>query len=118
MVLITAFTSVAQVFYKKGANVLTFTFEGIFTNYFLFIGLVIYAIASILMILAFRGGEVSALYPIIATSYIWVSILSFYVFNETINTFKWLGVSTIFIGIVFISVGSKKLDSLQFTEAV
>jgi uncharacterized membrane protein len=71
-------------------------------------GLVLYAIGGILLILSFRGGEVSVLYPIIATSYIWVSFLSIYFLNELMNLFKWLGVFTIVAGIVLIGHGSKK----------
>lgn len=118
MFLTTVFTSVAQVMYKKGADQLAFSFEGIFLNHFLLIGLSIYAFASIIMIIAFKGGEVSVLYPIIATSYIWVSILSFIFFNEIINIFRWIGVSTIFAGIVLISLGSRDHPSLKYTEAI
>ena len=118
MFLTTVFTSIAQVMYKKGAEQLAFSFEGIFLNYFLLIGLSIYAFASILMIMAFKGGEVSSLYPIIATSYIWVSILSFIFFNEIINVFRWIGVSSIFAGIVLISLGSRDHPSLKYTEAI
>ena len=66
-----------------------------------------YGVGAILMIISFRGGEVSVLYPIIATSYIWVSILSSYFLRETMNIFRWAGVFIIIAGIVSISYGSK-----------
>ena len=59
------------------------------------------------MVISFRGGEVSVLYPIIATSYIWVSFLSIFFLNEIMNIFKWLGVAFIIAGIVSIGYGSK-----------
>ena len=60
------------------------------------------------MILSLRGGEVSVLYPIIATSYIWVSFLSIFFLNESMNNFKWLGVTSIIAGIILIGYGSKE----------
>lgn len=71
-------------------------------------GLLLYAVGGTILILSFRGGEVSVLYPIIATSYIWVSFLSIYFLNESMNIFKWLGVFTIMMGIILIGYGSNK----------
>ena len=116
MLFTTIFTSIAQVLYKKGADQLAWSFEGIFQNHFLLIGLSIYAFASIIMIIAFKGGEVTVLYPIIATSYIWVTILSIFFFNEVINIFRWIGVSSIFLGIVLISLGSSIMDSAKLRD--
>ena len=106
----TLLTSTAQLFYKYGAAKLSFDILSIITNYELIMGMVLYAVGGILIILSFRGGEVSVLYPIIAMSYIWVSFLSIYFLNESMNLFKWLGVFTIVAGIVFIGYGSKKAD--------
>ena len=75
-------------------------------NYYLIFGVLFYAIAGVLLIIALRGGEVSVLYPIIATSYVWVSFLSITYLGESMNVWRWLGVSTIILGIVFIGYGS------------
>ena len=108
MVFTTLLTSVAQIFYKKGAGILVLNLIALITNYYLIIGMVLYAIGGVLMIISFRGGEVSVLYPIIATSYIWVSFLSIFFLNETMNLFKWVGVFIIFSGIVLIGYGSNR----------
>ena len=107
MVITTLFTSVAQVFYKTGADKLSFDILAIITNVPIIIGLMLYVIGAVLMIIALRGGELSVLYPIIATSYIWVGILSFFIFNEALNLLRWSGISAIFFGVVFIGLGSK-----------
>lgn len=103
----TLLTSTAQLFYKWGSKKLSFDIMSLITNYELIMGMVLYTIGGILLILSFRGGEVSVLYPIIATSYIWVSFLSIYFLNESMNLFKWLGVFTIIAGIILIGLGSK-----------
>lgn len=118
MVLCTAFTSIAQVFYKFGANKLKFDLVSLITNFPLITGMALYILGAIIMITAFRGGEVSVLYPIIATSYIWVSLLSTYFFNESLNLFRWMGIFVIIIGIIFISLGSKEKETVKYTDVI
>jgi len=104
----TLLTSTAQLFWKFGSNKLEFNLLSAITNIELITGIVLYAIAGTLLILSFRGGEVSVLYPIFATSYIWVSFLSIYFLGEIMNVYKWIGVAAIVMGIVLIGLGSKK----------
>ncbi len=108
VVLCTLFTSTAQIFYKLGSAKLPI----IFTNWYLFLGLFLYGIGAVLLITSFKGGDVSVLYPIIATSYIWVTILSKVIFNEQINIYKIIGVFCILIGIISIGFGSKKEEKI------
>lgn len=103
----TFLTSSAQILWKKGSANLTFDVLSIITNYYLIMGIVLYVIGGTLIIIAFRGGEVSVLYPIIATSYIWVSLLSTKFLGEVMNIFKWIGVIAIIGGIILIGFGSK-----------
>ncbi|MBI2129147.1 EamA family transporter [Candidatus Woesearchaeota archaeon] len=107
MFIVTILTSVAQILYKLGVDKIdSFSFYSVITNYILVGGLLVYGIAAILMIIAFKGGDVSVLYPIIATSYVFVSLLSAYFFNEAMNLFRWLGVLSILSGICFINFKS------------
>ena len=108
LILATTFlTSSAQILYKLGAVSLKFDIVSIITNYNLIAGFFLYGVGAFLMIVAFRGGEVSVLYPIIATGYIWVSFLSIWFLGEQINYYKWAGVIIIIAGIAFIGYGSK-----------
>ena len=107
----TLLTSSAQILYKLGILEIPsskFDLISIITNYYIIGGLLLYGIGAILMIISFRGGEVSVLYPIIATSYIWVSILSMYLLGEKMNAFRWIGVFIIIAGILSISYGSRE----------
>jgi len=103
----TLLTSSAQILWKKGSATLAFNILGIITNYYIIGGILLYAVGGTLLIISFRGGEVSVLYPLIATSYIWVSLLSVRFLGEQMNHFKWLGVASIIMGIASIGYGSK-----------
>lgn len=130
VVVCTFFTSFAQVFYKFGADRLGFDLISIITNWPIIIGIILYVVAAVLLIIALKGGEVSVLYPIIATSYIWVSLLSMHFFGEVINLYKWIGMVFIFFGVVFVAKGAEKSeisgtsfgggkkDSISYTEPV
>jgi drug/metabolite transporter (DMT)-like permease len=107
MLFTTFLTSSAQIFYKLGSSHLSLNPFELIANYYLIGGLLLYAVGGILMILSFRGGEVSVLYPIIATSYVWVSFLSIFFLGEMMGLFKWIGVITIIAGIAFIGYGSR-----------
>ena len=103
----TLLTSSAQILWKIGSATFNFNIIGILTNPFLVGGVLLYIVGGALLIISFRGGEVSVLYPIIAMSYIWVSFLSMKFLGEIMNVYKWIGVIGIIIGIVMIGFGSK-----------
>ncbi|MDO8480428.1 MAG: EamA family transporter [Nanoarchaeota archaeon] len=109
MVLTTVFTSTAQVLYKFGVKNFEFTFLGLLTNYYLIGGLALYGLGAVLMLIALKGGELTVLYPIIATSYIWVGLLSSHFFGEILNALRWSGILAIVAGVVFVSLGSKEV---------
>jgi len=112
----TLITSSAQILLKKGANVLFIT--PIYTNWALAAGLGCYIVGAGLMIYALKKGEVSVLYPIFATSYIWVTIISAFLFGEPLSATKIGGVALVVLGISLVSRGSKKTDSIVLEEVV
>lgn len=117
LILITTFlTSAAQILFKTTANDLVFDIGRIITNYNLLIGLLLYLIGGILVIISFRHGEITILYPILATSYVWVNLLSNYFFEEQINIFKWAGIAAIIIGVSLLGFGKKNIASIKEVE--
>lgn len=106
MIVCTFFTSVAQLLYKYGADQLSFSLSGIL-NVYIIGGLFLYGIGAVLFVTALRGGAVTVLFPIIATSYIWVAIGSMRFFGEVINSTRWLGILLIIVGIIVINVGDR-----------
>ena len=76
------------------------------TNYSLFGGVALYALGTLLFIPALKGGDLSVLYPFVALSYVWVSLLSVKFLGERMNKFKWAGIALIIIGVSLIGFGS------------
>ena len=114
VIICTLFTSTAQVLYKVGANKLDFNdYNSLLTNYYLGGGIILYGIAAILLIYSFKYGELSVVFPMIATSYIWVSIMSIYFFNEAFTLVRGIGIATVIIGVTFIGIGGKQSLSTQ-----
>ena len=98
----------AQIFMKYGANHLTGAgLGGILTNLPLLAGYALYAVNTFLMVMALRQGHLSVLYPIIALTYVWVTILSPMFFVDHLNVFKVMGVSLIVGGVSLIGLGSR-----------
>jgi drug/metabolite transporter (DMT)-like permease len=128
MLLCTGFTAFGQLFMKKGSgvgydNMLNLVFaQDIITTIgtlfsdpvllggvFVVLGIFLYALAAFLNIASLKGGELSVLFPVFATNYIWVSLLSAYALNEPMNVWKWLGVLGIVLGISLIGYGTEKI---------
>ncbi len=73
---------------------------GVITNMKLFIGYCMYGVNTFLMALALKGRELSRLYPIIALTYVWVTILSLFVLpDEHMNFFRGIGIAFIIGGV-------------------
>ena len=81
----------------------------ILSNLPLFGGLACYGLSTMLLVLALRYGELSVLYPIIALTYVWVSILSVTMLGETLNAFKLIGLVLIVAGVAVL--GKKEKSS-------
>jgi len=98
--------ALGQLFLKLGMN--NFNINTLFINYFLILGLGLYGLSAIIFVVALKSGELSVLYPIFATTYIWVALLSLYVLNESINELRWIGIIIIGIGIGFMGIGGRR----------
>ncbi len=70
-------------------------------------GFACYAVNTVLLVLALRRGHLSVLYPIIALTYVWVTILSPRIFHDPVNALKAVGVGLIVIGVSMIGAGSR-----------
>jgi undecaprenyl phosphate-alpha-L-ara4N flippase subunit ArnE len=71
-------------------------------NYKFIIGAGLYALSAMLFVWALRFGDLSVLYPIIATSYIWVAVFSILFLKESFHPLGWFGIGLIIAGISLI----------------
>jgi len=90
---------------KKASRQRLSSLSSISKNFPLFGGVFLYALGTILFIPALKGGDLSVLYPFIALSYIWVSLLSVKFLGEKMNRLKWAGIFLIITGVSFIGFG-------------
>jgi multidrug transporter EmrE-like cation transporter len=72
---------------------------GIASNLKLFCGYCLYGVNTFLMALALKGRELSRLYPIIALTYVWVTLLSLFFLSEHMNFFRATGIVFIVSGV-------------------
>lgn len=92
----------AQILFKLGSQNVSASLMSWLTNWRIIVGAVLYALAGIFFILALKSGNVSILYPIIATSYIWVALMARFFLAEPFAAYKWLGIGLIIAGIIII----------------
>jgi len=111
VILMTALTSAAQLLYKAGI-----AYFPHYLDWRIILGLFIYAIGAIMLLFAFKGGEVTVLYPIIATSFVWVAIFSWVLFGESLNLFKIAGIALIIAGISLLGFASQKKNKQKIQK--
>jgi drug/metabolite transporter (DMT)-like permease len=106
----TIFISVGQFFFKIATNNTkdSVTIYSIITNVPLIIGIVLYMIGMLFLIISLKYGELSFVYPFLALSFIWVSVISIIIFEEKIAIIHALGIIFIIIGVVLTGRGAKK----------
>jgi drug/metabolite transporter (DMT)-like permease len=71
-------------------------------------GYACYGLFTIAMVLALREGELSKLFPIIALTYVWVTLLSYWLLKDTPNWYKNAGIVTIVIGVGVLGQGGER----------
>lgn len=95
--------SIGALYLKKSANRFSLRLDGTIKNKNLIIGIFFYGLSSVFFIITLKFGPLSILYPVVATSYIWVALFSIKFLNEKMNLLKWLGILFIILGVVLIA---------------
>jgi drug/metabolite transporter (DMT)-like permease len=98
----------AQLLIKHGMDHLVLRPMALITNFALIAGYMLYGLNTVMLVLALRDGELSQLQPIIAGTYVWVTLLSYTLLKEPPNWYKNIGIATIVVGVAIIGRGSKK----------
>ncbi len=112
VVMCTVVGAAAQILIKSGAATVHAhgaipTLIAMASSPLLVAGYSLYGLSAAMMVLALRHGELSVLYPIIALTYVWVSVLSVLVFHETLGAMRIAGIAVIVAGVAVLGRGSK-----------
>jgi len=104
----TIFTSAGQILWKMGLTGFSESNIWSLLNLPFILGFATYGLGAVLMLLAFKYGDLSLVYPFIAASYVWVLLLSWYLFGDTLNAWKWAGVVVIIVSVSLLGYGSSR----------
>lgn len=103
LILITAFlAAVGQLYFKWGAASISVSLWSWLLNWQLVIGVALHGVGFVLLVIALKHGNLSILYPVLATSYIWVALLSIRFLGEPFSMFQWVGLTLVLGGISLI----------------
>ena len=100
----TVIVSIAQILLKLGSTSFSLSLNQVY-NYPLLLGIVLYFAGAVVLVYGFRLGELSVVYPIMASSYVIVTILSSIYLQEPIIPQKWISLSVITLGVIIIGRG-------------
>jgi drug/metabolite transporter (DMT)-like permease len=81
--------------------------KALLTNYPLIFGYAVSALNALLLILALRDGQLSTLYPIISLTFVWVNLLSMYLFGDHMNLWKAGGILLVVSGVAILGKASE-----------
>ena len=90
---------------KKSSNKINLKFKS-FLNKNLIMGFFLYGISSIMYLYTLKKGELSVMYPLVSTTYIWTTVFSIKHLNEKMNRYKYFGLIAIIFGVGLIGLGS------------
>ncbi len=114
IIICTLFATAAQPLYKIGISRLSLSnsiISLITENIAVIAGLFFYGLAAIFLIFALKYGELSMTMPLMATSYIWVFIISIVFLHEKLSAQKLSGTLSIVAGIYLIANSGYKAEN-------
>ena len=98
--------AVGQFLYKSGAERMTGSWSSYLANPPLLGGIVCYVLVMALFVGAFkRGGAMSVLYPVYATTFIWAAIIAWWAFREPIRPVNVGGMLLLIAGMYLMGIG-------------
>jgi multidrug transporter EmrE-like cation transporter len=91
--------ALGQYLYKSGADLAGGTVSSYLVNPRLFGGVICYVAVMVLFVAAFRkGGALTVLYPIYATTFIWAALLALMVYGTPIKPVNIAGMGLLVVG--------------------
>ena len=105
VILSTVLSSLGSFYMKVASKSITFNINTVITNMPLIGALSLHTLSAVVGVIAYRGGELTVLVPLASLNYIWASLLAIKFLGEKMNTWKWVGVIGIMLGIILIGLG-------------
>ena len=99
MIFCNLFLSMGQLFWKLIST---------YGQWMFFAGFAAYGIGALLMLSAYRFGELSVLQPMNCFSYVFMILFAYMILHETITSQQYLGIGLIMAGVILIG-GSKQI---------
>lgn len=88
------FGALGQYLYKSGADVASGTISSYIINPRLLAGVVCYIAVMVLFVAAFKkGGSLTVLYPIYASTFIWAALIALYAYGTPIKVLNIAGMA-------------------------
>ena len=107
-ILLAIFTSIliagGALLLKKGASTFHANIKKIMKNKIVLWGIALYGLNIPFSIMALKFGRLSVIYPLISTSYIWITLGSKYFLKEKMTKHKIGGMILILAGVILISL--------------
>ena len=94
--------AVGQFLFKLGSVSVSANILSWLANGKVLLGMALYGTSAVLFIVALKYGNLSVLYPLIATSYIWVALIATNFLGESFSLLNWLGIALIVGGVSLI----------------
>ena len=100
--------SLGAVGFKAGAQRLERNLLALLRNWQLAAGVAGYLLSSVFFVIGLRGGELSVLFPMVSTGYIWTMLWSKLFFHEPMTRGKFAGLVLILAGCVLLGFGNQQ----------
>ena len=98
--------AVGQYLYKAGSDRATGSIASYVGNPHLLGGVLCYVAVMVLFVAAFkRGGAMSVLYPVYASTFIWGAVIAWIAFHEPIKPINVAGMLVLVLGMFLMGVG-------------
>ena len=82
--------------------------RSLFTNWPLMAGIAGYLLSSVFFIIGLKNGELSILFPMVSTGYVWTMVWSRLFFKEPFTPGKFVGLALILAGCVLLGLGTRQ----------
>jgi drug/metabolite transporter (DMT)-like permease len=100
--------SFSAIGFKFGSARLQMNVRSVITNWPLIAGVAGYLLSSVFFLAGLKSGELSILYPMVSTGYIWTMLWSRLFLKEPFTRGKFVGLGLILVGCVLLGLGTRQ----------